>query len=321
MHRFFGCDRTNSGNSVISCDTFTTVSPLLHHSSVNLSGRLRFVIFQRPWCGLLLCCLLSGGTVGCRTAPIRTFSVERPVRHSVGTDHFIIQSDFRIEDDAPLVQELNTLREQITETLQLPAQRDPVVVYLFSDEASYRRYMHTTWPNLPPRRAYFVGTSRELAVYSFQSAQVQEDLRHEFTHGLLHASLNTVPLWLDEGLAEYFEVRGPEPGRPHPGHVRLLQQSRAEGWNPSLYYLEHITDFRKMTQRDYAESWGWVHFMLNGGERTQETLRTYVAELKDKTIAPPLQPRLERAMPTYFNGMISHVAGLAQGITLADHRK
>ncbi len=32
--------------------------------------------------------------------------------------------------------------------------------------------------------AYFLGTSRELAVYSFLSLQVQEDLRHEFTSRL-----------------------------------------------------------------------------------------------------------------------------------------
>ena len=32
------------------------------------------------------------------------------------------------------------------------------------------------------------------------------DLHHEGTHALLHASLARVPLWLDEGLAKYFEV-------------------------------------------------------------------------------------------------------------------
>ena len=32
------------------------------------------------------------------------------------------------------------------------------------------------------------------------------DLRHEATHALLHGSLPMVPLWLDEGLAKYFEV-------------------------------------------------------------------------------------------------------------------
>ena len=38
--------------------------------------------------------------------------------------------------------------------------------------------------------AYFVGTSRELAVYSFLSLQVQEDLRHEFTSRLWISTKN-----------------------------------------------------------------------------------------------------------------------------------
>lgn len=256
---------------------------------------------------------------GC-AAPQKTFTVERPVRHTVSTPHFVIQSDFRIPNDATLVRELDQLRHQITATLALPKQRDPVVVYLFSDEKSYRRYMHATWPNLPPRRAYFVGTSRELAIYSFHSKRVREDLRHEFTHGLLHASLNSMPLWLDEGLAEYFEVGGKSVGTPHKTHVQYLQSARAEGWNPSLYQLEQLSDFRKMTQRDYAEAWGWVHFMLHSGDTTRGTLIDYVAELQSKSVAAALMPRLEKADPAYYNGMISHVTNMAQGISLASHR-
>lgn len=258
---------------------------------------------------------------GCRTPQQQTYTAERPVRHSTKGDGFVLQSNFPIGRDAPLVEELNRLRAEVVKTLQLPAQRDSVVVYLFSDEESYRRYMHATWPNLPPRRAYFVGTARELAVYSFQSERVQEDLRHEFTHGLLHASLNSVPLWLDEGLAEYFEVGGSLPGAPHRAHLRYLQKARADGWNPSLYQLEQLSDFQKMTQRDYAEAWGWVHFMLQSDPNARQVLVDYLAELQNKSIPAPFMPRLERVSPGYYNGMISHVSNMAQGIELASHRR
>ena len=258
--------------------------------------------------------------VGCQSTT-KTFTVERPVQHSVTGNGFVIQSNFSISKDAPLVQELNVLRDQIVQTLQLPKQRDSVTVYLFSDQDSYRRYMHTTWPNLPARRAYFIGSSRELAVYSFHSAKVQEDLRHEFTHGLLHASLNSVPLWLDEGLAEYFEVRGPQPGAPHPEHLRHLQQARAEGWNPSLYQLEQLADFQKMTQRDYAESWGWVHFMLNADDNARQALIEYIGQLESKTIPAPMRPMLEKVSPGYYNGMIAHVSEVANGVRLVSYEQ
>lgn len=260
--------------------------------------------------GLGICILPTG----CAIAP-RTFVVERPHVHQLKTDAFVIRSNFEISEDAPLVDELTTLKAEITETLSLKKQRDPVVVYLFSDEESYRRYMHATWPNLPPRRAYFVGTSRELAVYSYHSAFVEEDLRHEFTHGLLHASLNTVPLWLDEGLAEYFEVRGREVGLPHAAHVQLLQNLRADGWNPSLYRLEHVTDFEKMTQEDYAEAWGWVHYMLHSDDAARGALIDYIAKLRTRSVAPDFMPELEKASAGYYNAMPAHVSALATSPT------
>ncbi len=275
-------------------------------------------LLRRPFlvCGAILLC-----AVGCRTPRQKTFTVERPVQHSTQGDGFVIQSNFPIGRGAPLIKELNGLRAEIIRTLELPKQRDPVTVYLFSDELSYRRYMKTTWPNLPPRRAYFVGTSRELAVYSFQSPKVQEDLRHEFTHGLLHASLNTVPLWLDEGLAEYFEVRGDAVGGPHVEHIRQLQTARSEGWNPSLYQLEQVADFQKMTQRDYAEAWGWVHFMLQDDPNARQVMVDYIGELETKSVPGPFMPHLEKASPAYYNGMISHVSNMATGVKLVSQRQ
>ena len=202
---------------------------------------------------VLLSVLLSG----CHSAPKTTFSTERPSHHTVTNEHFVIHSDVQLKSDNVLVSELESVRDNLFQTLHLPEQRDPVDVYLFGDEASYRFYMHTTWRDLPPRRAYFVGTSRELAVYSFISPQVQEDLRHEFTHGLLHSTLNSVPLWLDEGLAEYFEVSPNSPGAAHPVHLEELRAANAENWSPNLYRLEMISDFRDLTARDYAECWAW----------------------------------------------------------------
>ena len=248
--------------------------------------------------------------IGCQSTPKTTFSTERPSLHSVATGHFVINSDVRLDQDNVLVKELEELHDQVYDTLQLPEQRDPVHVYLFSDEASYRFYMHTTWKDLPPRRAYFVGTARERAVYSFISPQVKEDLRHEFTHGLLHATLQSVPLWLDEGLAEYFEVDASTPGAAHASHLRELRMAESEKWNPNLYRLEMLTDFRDLTTRDYAESWAWVHFMLNDSEESAKVLLDYLTVLRSTKTPKRLMPVLEAAVPSYFNGMQTHVLKL-----------
>lgn len=265
---------------------------------------------------LLYLCLMQG----CQTTPKTTYSTDLPAQHTVNSKHFVIHSNVRLDSDNVLVQELEDVRERLFATLRLPEQRDPVNVYLFSNEASYRYYMNTTWQNLPPRRAYFVGTSRELAVYSFLGSNVQEDLRHEFTHGLLHASLRTVPLWLDEGLAEYFEVDPNVSEAIHVEHVNEWKKAKQESWSPNLFRLEMLSDFRDMTQRDYAEAWGWVHYMLQTSDETAEVLLQYVASLESAKIAPRLLPQLEAAAPAYFNDMQSHVSRLQDSTVAAKTR-
>jgi hypothetical protein len=259
---------------------------------------------------LFILLVLPGLSTGCQLTPTATFSADRPSQHSVASQHFVIHSDVPIESGDPLVKELEDLQRQITASLQLPEPRDPVMLYLFTDEVTYRYFMQAKWSNLPPRRAYFVGTPRELAVYSFRSPRMLEDLRHEFTHGILHASLTTVPLWLDEGLAEYFEIRSTEPGAPHREHLHELAKAKDEGWRPNLFRLETISDFQNLTQRDYAESWAWVHFLLNNDVAGRDALLAYVAELRSTTTPQRLLPAVEKAAPNFYTGLQNHIASL-----------
>ncbi len=314
--------------SYLSCDTPESYGhysclPTFWFDKVPNETRYGRILRRIAWQRVLLqtcVVILLAVQCGCHSTPKTTYSTELPSQHSVNSKHFVIHSNVRLDTDNVLVDELERLRERVFATLRLPEQRDPVNVYLFSDEASYRYYMNTTWQNLPPRRAYFVGTSRELAVYSFISPQVQEDLRHEFTHGLLHASLKTVPLWLDEGLAEYFEVDPQIPGAVHADHVREWRTAAAENWSPNLFRLEMLTDFRDMTQRDYAESWGWVHFMLQTSDESAEVLLNYLASLASAKTPQRLLTSLEVASPTYFNDVQAHIVSMQNGQTVAQQQ-
>ncbi len=155
---------------------------------------------------------MGGLFLGCRQArQTKPALITPPAKHSVRSERLLVQSDFQLPKDHALITDLIRLRGQVSESLQLPEQQKEVVVYLFTSELEYTQFLDATYPGLPKRRAYFVGTPRELAVYTYWGKRIQEDLRHEYTHGLLHACLKEVPLWLDEGLAEYFEISGPNP--------------------------------------------------------------------------------------------------------------
>jgi hypothetical protein len=83
--------------------------------------------------------------------------------------------------------------------------------------------------------------------------------------------------------------------------------AESEQWNPNLYRLEMLTDFRDLTSRDYAESWAWVHFMLNDSEQSAKVLLDYLTVLRSTRTPKRLMPGLEAAVPSYFNDMQTHV--------------
>ncbi|MGD9857900.1 MAG: DUF1570 domain-containing protein, partial [Planctomycetaceae bacterium] len=193
--------------------------------------------------------------------------------------------------------------------LEVPMQDRKDVVYLFSHENDYSAYMQRAYPNLPPRRAFFIGSPAELAVYAFWGDQVRIDLRHEYTHGLLHAGLKSVPLWLDEGIAEYFEVTGDDPKRINVEHAQRLSTAVQNGWRPDLRRLEGIEDVAEMHRLDYQESWAWVHFLLHESPDTRMLLLDYLQELRESAQPGSLAGRIKSELPNASDRLLSYVSG------------
>ena len=267
----------------------------------------------RRWCGAaLLVCLALSGCGMLRPKPLTGL----PAKHTFTADQLVVQSDVRLPRNHALIQDLEALREELSRSLELPLQKQPVTVYLFADEQRYAQYLQTAYPNLPPRRAYFVGTSEELAVYTFWGEKIQEDLRHEYTHGVLHASLKDVPLWLDEGLAEYFEVvDGPKGYNKE--YAEHLGEALRKGWRPDIVRLEQMTEVSQMQKADYLESWSWVHFMLHDSEDTRGILLDYLADLRLEARPDPLSGRLQKVLPNVEARFLSYASSLSQAAVTA----
>jgi len=259
--------------------------------------------------GFLRAALAAAGLfMGCRSAEKQIPT--RPARHSIRSGPLVVMSDFKLRGNHPIIEDLVRLRKQVNVTLKLSPQREEVVVYIFGTHQDYRNYLDSAFPGLPSRRAYFVGTASELAVFTYWGERIQEDLRHEYTHGILHASLKSVPLWLDEGLAEYFEMGGPRPGTINTDYAGRLAASLANGWQPKMERLESLEDFSQMQHVDYQEAWAWVHFLLHHSPETQQVLLTYLDDLRTKRNPPALSTRLQRKLPDFERRFLAHVASL-----------
>lgn len=225
-------------------------------------------------------------------------------------DQLVLHTDFDLPAEHRMVTELVAEREQIGARLGLPPGREPIHVYLFADETSYRECVSQRFPNFPQRRAIFVETDSQLSVYAHWGDHVAEDLRHETAHGYLHAAVPNLPLWLDEGLAEYFEVGRGKKGFNKP-HVELLRTQRDAGcWKPDLARLEKLASAEAMTQLDYAESWLWVHWLLDGADAPSEVLPTALTDLGKTDPGPLLGARLASATPNAETRVADHLAQL-----------
>src|SRR5262245_44997119 len=134
-----------------------------------------------------------------------------PGKHATRRGYYVFYHDFEWDQSDPLFADLETLPDQVFGELKLPPTNTIVQVFLFDTQDRYERFMRTRYKDLPPRRAYFlqeerVGGRDDLKVFTWMGDHIHTDLRHELTHALLHGVLKDVPLWLDEGLASYFEL-------------------------------------------------------------------------------------------------------------------
>lgn len=271
---------------------------------------------MRPACRILSIVLLAGAVDGCRGLPRGLWSrPPLPESHQVPVQQLVFHSDFDLPSRHRLVRELTAERDDVAEVLALPPSDEPIHVYLFRDADAYAMYLARQFPSAPSRRAFFVETDTRLAVYAHWSDRVAEDLRHEVAHGYLHASVPAIPLWLDEGLAEYFEVPRAQGGL-HRAHLDLLTDlMEHNGWRPNLERLEQLRAAGDMQQADYAESWGWVYFMLHAEAGHRPVLTRYLADLRDRGRIEPLSQRLadehlepERTLTEYLSSLQAELA-------------
>jgi hypothetical protein len=269
---------------------------------------------------LLLACALGCHALhldplpGDRPPPDKDLSAP-PGKHSFRVANFLFLYDFDLKRDLPLFRELGNLQNQVTKELQLPTSTKFVQVYVFEDQDHYEHFMRAKYPGLPKRRAFFVaqphsvGGEEDMLVYTWWGLKLREDLRHELTHALLHSVLKDVPLWLDEGLAEYFEVP-PENKGVNTRHLEQLRGGPGGPFKGDLARLEQLSEVQQMSPAEYREAWAWVHLMLADKAEGKRTLLAYLQQLRATPNPGPLGPRLAAVYPSLNEALDRHLAQL-----------
>jgi hypothetical protein len=234
-----------------------------------------------------------------------------PASNQLVLDQLVFYSNFHLPQQHRLLEDLRAERALVSTKLGLPVSDEPIHVYLFATADEFKSHARAHFPDISDRRAFFVESDTRLMVYAYWGDRVAEDLRHEVAHGYLHAMIRNLPLWLDEGLAEYFEV----PRGPHglnAAHAEVLLNGLNLGWKPDLRRLEQIESAGRMTQMDYAESWAWVHWLLESTPERIAFLRGYLNRMREVGEAEPLSVALRQLHLDFEKQLTDHVASLGK---------
>jgi tetratricopeptide (TPR) repeat protein len=156
----------------------------------------------------------------------------------------------------------------------------PTTVLVFRSDSSFRPYK-PVYNNRPAELAGLFQAGEDvnyiaLAVGGSGRNEAYPVIFHEYVHLLIKNNLANVPLWFNEGLAEYystFEVsddRRVTLGQPIANHILFLQRERRMLRLADLFSVTHDSPYYNERDRRsvfYAQSWALVHYLMMSEDR------------------------------------------------------
>lgn len=209
------------------------------------------------------------------------------------TTHFTIYSNAKERATRKTAIELERFREalgRITRGLELDAQV-PTTLLLFRNDKEYAPYRLDADGQPLNVAGYFLSGPFQnyITMDGAAGAGVLRVVYHEYFHAVMSATLGDLPLWLNEGLAEYFstfQTRGStgvvEIGHPIVEHVQYYRQVGRMHW-PDVFRVTADSPSYNEGERQgafYAQSWLAVHYLNSTGGRVR-ALGRYLTLLRD----------------------------------------
>jgi tetratricopeptide (TPR) repeat protein len=233
---------------------------------------------------LALCILLLCGHAAASDHPDTWIEVRSP--------HFIVASDVGEKRARRIAQQFEQLRGVFHSSF--PAFRadpgQPILIIAVKDEDAMKEWLPQYWEDkghVHPTGLYAGQEDKHFVLLRLDSTEDNpyHTICHEYAHALLYLNFRSLPLWVNEGLSEFFgncsigdkEVRVGEADRVH---LRRLKES-------SLLPVEEMLRIDKSSayynEKDratvfYAEAWALVHYLvLDPGARKEEILQRFLA--------------------------------------------
>lgn len=203
------------------------------------------------------------------------------------TANFTLFSSAGEKDTRRLATDLERLRDALAQlspglTLRSPY---PTYIFVFRNADAFRPYQRLYKGKPLDSGGYFL--SRELGNYVTIDAGQRGDERaivyHEYLHYVLRNNYTSLPLWLNEGMAEYystFQVTDTEAriGLPIPEHVLWLRRNPLIPLTTLFAVNQDSPEYNETSRRGafYSQSWALVHYLLSGSPERRQQASEYL---------------------------------------------
>jgi Tfp pilus assembly protein PilF len=150
----------------------------------------------------------------------------------------------------------------------------PIVIVAAKNENTMKLYFPEEWEtkgHVRPAGLYQAGQDKDYVLLRVdqEGENPYHTLYHEYTHALLRLNYDRLPLWLNEGFAEFFgnstiydkEIKT---GTIDRTHLYILQQNRLIPID-TLLQVDYGSPYYNESDRAsvfYAESWALVHYLM-----------------------------------------------------------
>jgi hypothetical protein len=208
----------------------------------------------------------------------------------VDSPNFIVVGDASARELRATAEKFEAFREVLRRVMPAVTSSSPVptVVIVFPNDAAFTPFK-PTYQGKPKFVSGYAVPGTELSYIAMVNG-VDGDrvIFHEYTHMVVANAVARVPVWLNEGLAEFYSTfalmdggKRAAIGRPIDNHLRVLNGSvrvslvellKADQAS-SLYNEDsRVSDF-------YAESWALTHMLLMGQPPRVNELSAYLQQV------------------------------------------
>jgi len=206
----------------------------------------------------------------------------------VHSPHFTIISNAGDKEARKLADQFEQFREMFHNSF--PKLRvdlgKPLIIFAVKNQASMKALIPAYWESKElahPSGIYISGEERHYVIVrtDVESSNPYHVVYHEYTHAIMDRNFMGLPLWLNEGLAEFYGNstifnKYVEIGKVAPEHLSTLSEKKLIPIETLLQADERSPFYNEAnhTSMFYAESWAIVHYLMLDPEARRQQLLT-----------------------------------------------